>query len=502
MVRMQHLVCRARDGASIVIALLSASGAAWAQAASARNPGLLSPPGARGRTAPSPLGVQAASAPAAAETLQRAESLVHSGAPLPAIEMLHAILAIDPTNRRARELLAFALESAGDLGEERKVRSALAQEFPADPRIQADYARVLERSGEEAGALRAYRRARELSGGTSVPELDAAIERMRGRTAVEVEAPLAVMSDPNANASRVRGGAAIPLGARAHLALLATRSAADARTGPAATSSSALAVSVARNGPRVSWTAGPVFSTITSHGGTRTEDAAGGSIAARAVLGPWLAADGDAEVEAPWDEAAVTVLDGGRTTSAEAHLYSRWLSQRLLLQAGARRRRLSILGAEPGSSRPQAWQSLWLAGADATLWRSSAAVRGEMLDERMIERTTVSSALTLAYRHYDVTSRTSSDFAAAVALAPRASVDEGSIHGALALPRGQFGIEADAGLGFDSERRARQRRAGGALTWAPLPAARFALGYEEATESATGLYGRRRAGWLSFHANL
>jgi hypothetical protein len=252
----------------------------------------------------------------------------------------------------------------------------------------------------------------------------------------------------------------------------------------------------------VSWSAGPGFSTVTSRGGTRTEDAAGGSIAARAGLGARLEADGSAELEAPWDEAALTVLNGGRTTSAEAHLYSRWLSQRLLLQAGARRRGLSIMGAEPGSSRPRAWQSLWLAGADATLWRSSAAVRGEMLDERMIERTTVGSALTLAYRHYDVSSRTSPDFAAAVALAPRASVDEGSIRGALAAPRGQFGIEADAGLGFDSTRRARQRRAGGALTWAPLPTARFALGYEEANEFASGLYGRRRAGWLSVHANF
>jgi tetratricopeptide (TPR) repeat protein len=502
MMRLQRQVGRAWAEARIVIALISVGGAAWSQAASAQNPGLPSPQGARGHVAAPPVGAQAASTPAPAGTLERAEALIRSGEPQPAIGMIRAFLAVDPTNRRARELLAFALESAGDLDEERQVRSALARDYPSDPRIQADYGRVLERSGEESGALRAYRRARALSGGAPAPELDAAIERMKGRTAVEVEAPLDVMSDPDASASRARAGAAIPFGARAHLALLATRTAADARTGPAATTSTALALSVAESGPRVSWAAGPVLSAIRSQGATRTENAAGASIAARAGFGQWLVADGRAEVETPWDEAAVTMLNGGRTTSAEAHLYSHWFSQRLLLQAGARRRRLSILGVEPGASRPRGWQSLWLAGADATIWRSSAAVRGEMLDESMIERTTIGSALTLAYRHYDVTSRTSSDFAAVVALAPAASVDEGSIRGSLALPRGQLGIEADAGLGFDSARWARQRRAGGALTWAPLPAARFALGYEEATESVTGLYGRRRAGWLSVHANL
>src|SRR5882672_2925802 len=139
---------------------------------------------------------QVPSAPAG--TLERAAALVRIRAFAQAETMLRDLLSVDPANRSAKEMLAFNLESMGDLKGERQVRSALAAEFPRDPRIQADYGRVLERSGEEDGALRAYRRARELSVGRSGPELDAAIERMRGRTTLEVGTPLAVMSDPDA----------------------------------------------------------------------------------------------------------------------------------------------------------------------------------------------------------------------------------------------------------------------------------------------------------------
>src|SRR5437773_8089853 len=126
-----------------------------------------------------------------AGTLERAAALVRTRAFGPAAAVLRELLSVNPANRGAKEMLAFALESMGDLKGERQVRSALAAEFPAEPRIQADYGRVLERSGDEAGALRAYRRARELNPDGSAPELDAAIERVTGRSAVEYGTPLA-----------------------------------------------------------------------------------------------------------------------------------------------------------------------------------------------------------------------------------------------------------------------------------------------------------------------
>src|SRR5437667_7226513 len=168
----KRFVCGRLGHAVLALALITAGGRAWAKAPSA-------PPG----------------------TLERAAALVRTHAFEQAATMLRKLLSVDPSNRPARELLAFDLESMGDLEGERRVRSALAAEYPDDPRVQADYGRVLERSGDDGGALRAYRRARELSAGKPAPELDAAIERMSGRTALEVGAPLAVMSDPDASAS-------------------------------------------------------------------------------------------------------------------------------------------------------------------------------------------------------------------------------------------------------------------------------------------------------------
>src|SRR5262249_58810447 len=103
-----------------------------------------------------------------------------------------------------------------------------------EARIQSDYGRVLERSGDAGAALRAYRRARVLSAHAPYPGLVAAIERTRYRTAVEVAAPVTVMTEPEASASRVQAGAAIPVGPQRHVALLGTRYARTATTGPAA----------------------------------------------------------------------------------------------------------------------------------------------------------------------------------------------------------------------------------------------------------------------------
>jgi len=441
--------------------------------------------------------------PAPAGTLERAETLVQTRSFEQAATVLRRLLSVDPANRRAEEMLAFALESMGDLEGERRTRSALAARFPDDPRIQTDYGRVLERAGDEGGALRAYRNARKLNAGRPSPDLDLAIQRMRGRTALEVGAPLGVLSDPEATASFGQAGAAFPLGSRRHLAVVARRNEADARAGPATTRTGALALTlVQRNEAGPSWAAGPWFHAISPSGGSR-DVAGGGAVEARSPLGPSLEADAKAEVGAPWDEAAVTMLRGGRSTAAEGHVYAHSFARRLLLQAGARRRELSILAADPSSGRPKARQTLRIAGADFVVWRNpGAAVRGEMLDEALVSPTTLSSALTLAYRHYSVSTRATPEFASVIGLVPRGSVDEASFASTLASPRRNFGLDLSAGLAHDSARQARVWRAGGRLIWAVTSATRVTLGYERATEISGGLTGQRRAGSVSLHADF
>ena len=120
----------------------------------------------------------------------------------------------------------------------------------------------------------------------------------------------------------------------------------------------------------------------------------------------------------------------------------------------------------------------------------------------MVAPTTLASAMTLAYRHYGLSTQTTPDFDALIGLAPRGSVNEGSVATTLASPQGRLGLELRAGLAHDSARRARAWRAGGALIWAPTPATRWSLGYEGATEVTSGLIGRRRTGWFSVHVDL
>ena len=115
---------------------------------------------------------------------------------------------------------------------------------------------------------------------------------------------------------------------------------------------------------------------------------------------------------------------------------------------------------------------------------------------------TPTSAIVLGYRHYDVSTRTTPEFAAQIGLAPRGSVDEASVALTVASRRGHLGLDLHGGLGRDASRQARMWRAGGALIFAPKAAIRCELGYEGATEFVTGLSGRRRKAWLSFHVDL
>jgi len=137
------------------------------------------------------------------------------------------------------------------------------------------------------------------------------------------------------------------------------------------------------------------------------------------------------------------------------------------------------------------------------VWRKpGAAVPGEMLDEALVAPATRTPAVTLAYRHYDVSTWTTPEFAAVIGLVPRASVDEASAATTVASPGGHLGLELRAGLARDSARGARSWRGGGSLIWAPTPTTRFTLGYEGATEVASGLVGQSHAGRLSFHVDL
>ena len=448
--------------------------------------------------------------PSSADRLARAEALLHERAYGPAAELLRAVLSSDPGNRRARELFAFALESAGARDEERRVRASLARDFPGDPEIQAAYGRVLERSGRGDEALAAYRRARSLRPAPPDADLDAAIDRLEGRTSIEFAAPVETLADPDATGARTGAGAAIPLGRVGHLSLTAGRATAEAREGPATASDDRLAASVVLRHPSgASLIVGPRYQSVSLDDGGLEDAAVGGLFAVRGPLGRWFSADLSAAARVPWDEAPVAILHGGRSDEAQAHLYAALWNRRLILQVGGQERRLSILtpdtgAADPGATlRPEATQTLLLAGADVVLWRKTGATtRGELLDDALVSPAVHPAMVMLGYRHYDVTTDTEPGFATVIDLAPRGVVDEISTTIGLFTPRGRFGVELRGGLGRDTERDARLSRIGGSFVWTPASAVRLALGYDEASDLATGLTGRRSAGTFSLHVDF
>lgn len=448
---------------------------------------------------------RAASTAPGPDELQRAVTMVEAGAFHRALAALRAVLAADPANRRARELLAFTYESLGNLTDERRVRAQLAADYPDDPQIQAGYGRVLERSGEEGEALRAYRRARPASTGALAGELDTAIDRLEARISPEGQAGFLFRSDPDAVSRRAQAGGTVPLGSRTHLALLASQDEASPVNGEGLARTQGLALSLVQRGARGDWwSAGARLRDERFAPGTGDVLGAGGNAAARLQLLPALEVDARGEIEAPWDDAAVGVLHGGRTTGAEAHIYVNGAARRLLLQAGGRTRRLSVRasGADAGA-RPTANEALAVAGADLVLWSEpGATLRGEMLDESLTASAPPAAAVTLGYRHYAVTARSSPGFAQVVSLVPRASVDEVGLTTGVLSPRRDLWLGARGALAWDSARAARDWRAGGTLAWSPVRSTRLSFSYDTATDITSAIAGRQSQGWVSLHVDL
>jgi hypothetical protein len=436
-------------------------------------------------------------------TLDRAAQLIEARAVDQAMTLLDGLLAGDPANRRARELLAFAFESAGDFKRELRVRAALAADYPNDAQIQAAYGRVLERTGDERAALAENLRARELGGADA--EVKEAIDRLRGRTAVEVGGAAAVLTDPAATAGRIQIGLAVPLATRVHLALLdAYYVVADATT-PRSSKIVAVAPSIVLRSPNGAWLAAGPRLNHTILTGSAGDVAIGGALAGTAPLGSHVTVELRADGETLWDDAAIALLHGGRQTGGIGRLYVHALERRLLLQAGVQARLLSLLVAPPGelAVRAGARQALVVAGADVVVWpRQGGEVRGEILDDAFIAPSSLPTAITASYRHYQAYAENSTAFATIVALPDRVAIDEASGRVSLVSPNRALGMELRGGVGRDSAHDAWLWRAGGAVLWAPTSAIRFALRYDHATQLIPGYAGSREEGWISCHVDL
>jgi hypothetical protein len=202
-----------------------------------------------------------------------------------------------------------------------------------------------------------------------------------------------------------------------------------------------------------------------------------------------------------WRESATTVREGGVVDQAQAVAYIRGLGGKLLFSAGVQGRRLG-LAARPGVPEVHAAQVLGIGGFDYTLTSDDgSAARGEILGEDMVSPRGMSSAIVLSYRHYEMSA--DDPFGERLTLVTRSSLDEISATASQVVDdRGRIAAEVRGGIGRDWLRDGNRYRAGASLMLSLTRASRLTLDYDLASETYTGLVGRRQTGSAVLHVDL
>jgi len=424
--------------------------------------------------------------------------------------LLRRFLARSPDNLRARHMLAWALEAEGKLPDELTVRSRLAADDPSMG-AQRDYGRALERAGEYADALRAYRSAS--AAGEPDATLVAARDRMRYRLTPEVTGGIGLRSDPNTNAERAQAGAALPFGSRHLVSMLFSHDAAQGGWPNARTSVSAVTAALvlgARYGGTLMFGAqARGLTQIPSSDGAPLQSQAGlrfGGIGEiDTPVGSRVRVNVRGGLEEQWTEAAIAIRENGVVTGATGQLFVFPVpsTRRVILVGGSQPRRLMLGAGAPGAARPEASQVLSWAGADLVVWQDPGRVlRGQVLNDSLVRATESAEAVSFSARHYELYGQSDPEFDRRLSLLPRSSVTIGSVVMRSAAGDGRYGVELRGGLGYESMRRNLLSQGGLTLSLASSAASRILASYDFAQETMTGLVGRRHTGWVAYHVDL
>jgi tetratricopeptide (TPR) repeat protein len=426
-----------------------------------------------------------------------------------AVTILRRYMALDPKTVRPREMLAWALEVVGDLDGELDIRRDLARDVPTGSNHR-DYARALERAADFTGARTEYEGAQRLGSEDADGSLATSVDRMRYRTSPEVGGGFSGRADPQASALRLQIGGALPFWRRDILSLISWRdeshggfpSGSGSVTGIGATvtlSNRAATTLIAGADIRYS------TSNVQSNGivfSDHQQVTAGAQAELDAPMPRYVQMNVHLDLNEQWSESPITIQEGGVTTGATGHLYLFPQNRQVLVDLGAQVRRLSLTPREDDIS-PRANQQLYWAGLDVLLWSSPLRLlRGEVLDERMARRVYLSDAGILSYRHYQLFSQSEPDFAARIAIAPRAAIHNGWLSIRKVLARNRAGFDLRAGIGYDTAQNHVLAQGGVTLLITPSWSSRLAISYDVTRETATGLTGTLQTGWIIYHADL
>jgi tetratricopeptide (TPR) repeat protein len=437
-----------------------------------------------------------------------------------AMKVLEKYLALDPKNLRAREMMAWAAEASGNLTVELAVRQSLVSDHPTAEH-RRDYGRALERATNYRAARGEYQEAIAASGTGADVALVTSYRRMRFRTSPELTGGAQLRSDPQAWAWRLQTGGALPFGSRHQAAVLAWHDSSSDWNANQVVGDQVLSERGSVTGLGGLVVLGHRSGASALLGGdARMMNTTGDNAAGDRVLTSdyHFTAGAQGELDAPilsfaqvnvhgdlneqWNEAPITVHEGGTTTGGIGHLYLFPKNRVVMFDGGAQLRRLS-LAARDGVPDATASQVMYWGGIDFNLWASpTRIVRGESLDERLVRRTYLADAGVLAYRHYELHSDISPEFSQRIALAPRSSIDNGTLIIRKALFSGRGGFDIHGGGGYDHIRERVLAQAGAAIVFAASWSTRFVASYDMAHETATGLPGTLQIAWLSVHADL
>ncbi|HVR63495.1 MAG TPA: hypothetical protein VMU50_16455 [Polyangia bacterium] len=428
-------------------------------------------------------------------------------------QVLARLLARDPRNVRGREILAWLMELDGDLAGELSVRSSLASDSPSAANWAA-WGRALERAGDLPAARDRYLTAAAAAPGREDQTVTAALARTRYRTTPELGTSIAASRDPQADALRLQAGAALPFGPRHVLSLVGWREMSSGHVlrgntlvdgGGSATGLRAGAGFASGSGRSLLVAADVRQSTSAS------SDPAGGSInrwlfgaLAESAL-PFL---GHAELRLrgelnqPWNDAPVTLSEGGSVNSGTGDLYIYPSSRLLLFMLGGQYRQLRLARAS-ALEDPTSTQRSVYGGVDLVLWSNPVhLLRAEALDERMLSRSSLTDAVIVSYRHLQMWGDSTPDFASRIVLGPRAVVNLGTATVRKVVAAERAGIELRGAFGYDGARDATLYSAGMAASVALSWSSKLLFNYELNKETALGFTGTRQTAWVSLHADL
>jgi tetratricopeptide (TPR) repeat protein len=440
--------------------------------------------------------------------------------------VLKRYLGLDPKNVRAREMLAWALEADGDLNGELDVRRSLAEDLPTAVH-KKDYGRALERAANFRAASVQYHAAlaaTATSGDGADTTLATSYERMHYRSTPEVAGGGQWRSDPQAWSWRAQAGGAMPFGAHHQMGALVWRDASQdwnanhtvipgmsaLREIGSVTGAAGYVMFGHRSGGSLLLGADARYTTAAGESAagqqaypTQHETSFGGNLELDTPIADNVQVNVHGDLNEQWNDAPVTIEEGGKMTGVTAHLYLFPKDRLFLFDGGVQERHLTLRPVMTGDASPSSNQTLGWAGLDFNLWTDGKrVVRGESLDERLVRRTALSDAAVLAYRHYELWANLPPNFYSRISLYSRASIDNGSFIFRKVVAGGRGGFELHGGLGYDNVQSQTLTQGGAAVVVASSWSTRLLVTYDIVHQTTIGLPGTLQIGWVTFHADL